>query len=157
MLPIEQFHPLVVHFPIVFALLLAIFDAGASLRGAPIGGRAAVANVSTAIALCAGVFAAIAFVFGDLAFDVALGKGTPLAVLETHEELGKLTAAVLFAWAVVRSIIWWRNLTLSRNLSWVVVIIEFVVAGLIVATAYFGGQLVYEFGVGVSAAGAAAQ
>ena len=81
----------------------------------------------------------------------------PVSVLERLGELGKLTSVWVFYLAVVRSIIWWRNLWLSRNLSWVVVIIDCVVAGLIVATAYFGGQLVYEFGVGVSAAGAAAQ
>jgi uncharacterized membrane protein len=30
------------------------------------------------------------------------------------------------------------------------VVFELAIAGLIVTTAYFGGQLVYEFGVGVS-------
>jgi uncharacterized membrane protein len=150
-LPIEQIHPLAVHFPIVFTLLLAVFDGGAKLRGISIGGRTVIANVSAGIALCAGVSAAIAFALGDLALDVALAKGTPLSVLETHEELGTITASVLFGWAVVRSVIWWRDTTLSRNLSWTVVAIEFALAGLIVATAYFGGQLVYEFGVGVTA------
>lgn len=151
MLPIEQFHPLAVHFPIVFTLLLAVFDGSMSLRGISIGGRTAIANVSAGIALCAGASAAIAFAFGDLALDVAVSKGTPLSVLEMHEEFGKITAGVIFAWAVVRSMILWRHITLSKHLSWVVVTIQFAMAGLILTTAYFGGQLVYEFGIGVSA------
>ena len=110
------------------------------------------ANLSAGIALSAGVSAAIAFAFGDLALDVALSKGTPLSVLETHEEFGHITAGVLFAWAIVRSIIWWRNIILSRNMGWTVVAIELAFAGLIILTAYFGGQLVYEYGVGVSSA-----
>ncbi|MFH1598828.1 MAG: DUF2231 domain-containing protein [Pseudomonadota bacterium] len=154
MLPIEQFHPLAVHFPIVFTLLLAVFDGGAMLRGKSIGGRTVIGNVSAGIALCAGVSAAIAFVFGDLALDVALAKGTPLSVLETHEELGQIAAGVLVFWSIVRSIIWWRGAPRSRTLSWTVVAIEFALAGLILATAYFGGQLVYEFGIGVTTGGA---
>lgn len=153
MLPIEQFHPLAVHFPIVFTLLLAVFDGGAKLRGISIGGRTTMANASAGIALCAGVSAVVAFALGDLALDVALAKGTPLSVLETHEELGTITASVLFSWAVVRSIMWWRVTALSRNLSWTIVAIEFALVGLIVVTAYFGGQLVYEFGIGVTTGG----
>lgn len=150
MLPIEQIHPLVVHFPIVFVLSLAAFDVVVVWRGMSISDRAAVANVSAGLAVCAGAAAAVAFLFGDLAFDIALAKGTPLAVLETHEELGTITAAILAGWALVRAVIWWRRIDLSRRLSWLVVAIEVAAAGLIITTAYFGGQLVYEFGVGVT-------
>tara|TARA_R110002074_G_scaffold392787_1_gene578570 strand:+ start:79 stop:540 length:462 start_codon:yes stop_codon:yes gene_type:complete len=150
MLPIEQFHPLVVHFPIVFVLVLAAFDLVAVWRGQPLSGRGAIANVSAGLAFSAGLAAAAAYVFGDLAFDVALAKGTPLAVLETHEELGSIVAALLVAWGLVRAFIWIRSVSLSRRLGWGIVAIEIAAAALIITTAYFGGQLVYDFGVGVS-------
>ena len=53
MLPIEQFHPLAVHFPIVLALSLAAFDIIALARGLEISGRGAVANVSAGLAALA--------------------------------------------------------------------------------------------------------
>lgn len=81
MLPIEQIHPVVVHFPIVFTLTLATFDLIVLLRSGVIGGRGSVGNVSTGLAICAGIFAAIAFVFGDIALDVALEAGTKLSVM----------------------------------------------------------------------------
>ncbi|AKH68817.1 putative membrane protein [Spongiibacter sp. IMCC21906] len=150
MLPIEQIHPLVVHFPIVFALLLAMFDLVVVFRGLSLDGRGAIANISAGLGLGAGLAAAVAFVFGDLALDVALANGTSLAILERHEELGSITAGVLVAWGLLRAVIWWRGTVLSRRLCWGAVVFELAIAGLIVTTAYFGGQLVYEFGVGVS-------
>lgn len=150
MLPIEQIHPLVVHFPIVFVLMLAAFDCVVVSRGSAISGRTAIANISTGLAFGAGIAAALAFLFGDLALDVALAKGTPLDVLELHEELGTATAAALAVWGLVRAVIWWRNISLSRSLCWAIVAVELALAALIVTTAFFGGQLVYEFGVGIA-------
>ena len=149
-MPIEQIHPLVVHFPIVFALSLALFDAIAVRRGSAIGGRSAVANTSAGLAACAGVAAAVAFLFGDMALDVAVAKGTPLSVLETHEELGTATAIVLSIWGALRIALRWRGVELVRSRATAVVIVQIAIALLLVTTAYFGGQLVYEFGVGVN-------
>ncbi|MGB7302270.1 MAG: DUF2231 domain-containing protein [Burkholderiaceae bacterium] len=150
MLPMEQIHPLVVHFPIVFIWILAVFDAAALWRGGFTHGRSAASNVSTGLAVSAGLFAALAFIFGDLALDIAKDNGVAAQLLETHEELGHWAAGTLAAWAVVRSVLWWRKSTFGVASGITIVTIEFALAGLIVATAYFGGQLVYEYGVGVN-------
>lgn len=105
MLAIEQLHPLPVHFPTVFVLSLAIFDCIAIVRDARIDGRGAIVNLSTGLVMCAGITAA--FIFGDLASDVAVAAGTPLAQLETHEESGTITVGILSVWALVRCVIWW--------------------------------------------------
>tara|TARA_R110000782_G_scaffold256969_1_gene346203 strand:- start:210 stop:677 length:468 start_codon:yes stop_codon:yes gene_type:complete len=150
MLPTEQIHPVVVHFPIVFTLTLAAFDLAVLFRSGIIGGRDSVGNVSTGLAVCAGTFAAIAFAFGDVALDIALDKGTKLSVMETHEELGHVAAAVLVIWGIIRAILWWCKRQLSGKCAVSIVVLEIIIAALIITTAYFGGQLVYEFGVGVA-------
>jgi uncharacterized membrane protein len=152
MIPIEQFHPLTVHFPIVFMLTLIAFDTTAIVRRVPISGRGAVANVSTGLAVCAGLAATVAFIFGQIAFDVAVAAGTPAAQLEIHEELGKVTAFALLSWAIVRGVFWWRNTPLTGPRALIIVVVEIGIAALVVTTAYFGGQLVYDFGVGVTSA-----
>ena len=88
MIPIEQFHPIVVHFPIVFFLSLVALDAVALLRKTPIDGRGGVANLSVGLAVLAGLAAVAAFTFGDAALDVALASGVAESRLETHQFLG---------------------------------------------------------------------
>lgn len=156
MFPIEQFHPLVVHFPIVFMLSLAVFDATLVARGVTIGGRGGVADISAGLAGLAGIAAAVAFIFGNLALDVAIAAGTPVSLLETHEDLGHVTVLVLLAWAFLRGILWWRKASLTKHRALLIVVAELGMAVLIVATAYFGGQLVYEFGIGVASMAAVA-
>lgn len=149
MLPIEQIHPLAVHFPIVFVLSLAAFDIVVIIRGSQIGGRGAVANLSAGLAALAGLAATVAYIFGDIAFDIAIAAGTPIAQLELHEELGTATAIVIGVWAIIRVGVWLRRVPLTGGRAAGIAVIEIGIAGLIITTAYFGGQLVYEFGVGV--------
>jgi uncharacterized membrane protein len=148
-MPIAQLHPMVVHFPIVFILTMAVFDVIAAFRGSPLAGNGVAARISTGLAVLAGLFAAAAYVFGDMALSVAEQAGVPEARLEQHEGLGTTTAAVLVVWMVVRLYFWWRGRTSAPVVSRAFAGIEVVLAALIVATAYFGGQLVYDFGVNV--------
>jgi uncharacterized membrane protein len=48
---------------------------------------------------------------------------------------------------------WWRRVSLDGGRKWAVVATEIAGVFLIVTTAYFGGQLVYELGVNVARAG----
>lgn len=155
MISLAHVHPVIVHFPIVFFLSLVAFDALTAVRGASLAGRTSAANISTGLALLAGLSAIVAFGFGDIAYDIARDAGFPEAQLETHEALGTWTAMLLVAWAAVRGYLWWRGSALVNRNKAAVVGIEFAGALLIVATAYFGGQLVYDLGVNVAhAAGA---
>jgi uncharacterized membrane protein len=147
--PIEQFHPMIVHFPIVLVLGLVAFDLVAGLRGVALSGRGCVANVSVTLAVLAGIAAIFAYVFGDIAFDVAVGRGVPEALLETHEDLGTITAITLVVWAILRGIAWLGRMELAGSRRNILLLIEVAIAALIITTAYFGGALVYEHGVNV--------
>lgn len=154
MIPIQHIHPMLVHFPIVFFLTLAGFDIVAVWRGANVTGRTAAGTVSTGLALLAGLSAVAAWLFGDMALEYAEAAGFRSDVAELHEGLGTLTAAAFVVWALVRGFSWWRNWQASRGAESGVAVVELIGVALVVATAYFGGELV--FGLGVNVAHAAA-
>jgi uncharacterized membrane protein len=147
---IQDIHPMLVHFPIVFFLTLAAFDVIAVLRGVNVTGRSTVGAISAGLAVLAGVFAVVTFVFGDMALEVAQAAGLPETAAETHEGLGTVTAIAFVVWALVRAFAWWRNFRGSRAAEGGVALVEVAGALLVIATAYFGGELVYSLGVNVA-------
>ena len=148
--PIEQIHPMVLHFPIVLIMILAVHDLFGLSRGLPLGGRGTYATVAMAIAVSAGASALLAAVFGDIALDTAVERGFQDGLAEMHEGLGS-TAATLFAiWAALRAFVWWRQIEISGWKSSLVAIVDIALVLLVIVTAYFGGQLVYEYGVNVA-------
>lgn len=154
MLSIAHIHPMLVHFPIVFFLSLALLDTIATLRGVPVTGRGGIGNVSTGLALLAGVFAIVTYIFGDIALELAEAGGFHSDVAEIHESLGEATAAAFGVWAVIRIVAWWRNANLRGGSALLLSLVELAGAGVVTATAYFGGQLVYDLGVNVAQAAA---
>jgi len=150
MLPVQHIHPILVHFPIVFFLTLAVLDAVSAARGATVTGRGALGSVSSGLALLSGGFAVIAYLFGGMALDVAESTGFHSDIAETHEGLGGITAAAFGAWALIRIFMWWRDYRLGRSGSALLSLVEIAGAGLVVATAYYGGRMVYELGVNVA-------
>ena len=140
---------MLVHFPIVFFLSLTVFDLIAMLRGGEIGGRSRAGTVSTALAVLPGLSAAAAFVFGGLALDVAEQGGFHSGVAEIHESLGGVTAIAFAVWAMVRVLAWWRDLRPAGAVAVAVPVVEIAGAILLVVTAYYGGQLVFDLGVNV--------
>lgn len=151
MISLEQLHPMVLHFPIVFAVTLAILDLIALVRGLPLGGRSPFAMVALGTSVAAGASAALAAGLGDVAAEIAVARGVPDALIETHEGLGMTTAALLGTWAVLRVWGWWRNLDLTGGRKLAIVGVDLAILGLVALTAHFGGQLVYEHGVNVVA------
>jgi uncharacterized membrane protein len=150
MLPLEQIHPFLIHFPIVFFLSLFVLDLYARFRNIPLDGRGGVANLSAGLAVLAGIGATFAAIFGALALDVATSGGVPETTTELHESLGGITASAFAVWGLIRGYVWYREHALSKSTTSVIVVVELVLTGLIFVTAYYGGQLVYEFGVNVS-------
>jgi uncharacterized membrane protein len=155
MIPLAHIHPMLVHFPIVFFLSLAAFDVIAALRGANVTGRSVAGTISFVLALLAGLSAIAAYVFGAIALDTAEAGGFHSNVAEIHEGLGGMTAAVFVIWALVRAFVYWRNIRLSGKAAAAAPIIEIAGVVLVVATAYFGGKLVFDLGVNVAHVGAA--
>ncbi len=142
-------HPIIIHFPIVFVITLVIFDWIATLRGVAVTGRSAASNASTGLAILAGASALIAFYFGGVALDIAEAGGFHSDVAEIHEHLGEMTAIILAGWALVRGLLWYRDTKLSTPITFAIPTLQLVGFGLVLATAYYGGQLVYDLGVNV--------
>jgi|SRR4051794_14019360 uncharacterized membrane protein len=150
MLSIQHIHPILIHFPIVFFITLAAVDLVASVRGKIISGRGALGSLSLGLALAAGAFAVAAYFFGDMALDVAESGGFHSDIAETHEALGEATAAAFAIWALIRLGLWWRDTRLAGAGAFIVSLVEVAGAALVVTTAYYGGQLVYDLGVNVA-------
>lgn len=143
-------HPMLVHFPIVFALTLAVFDIVATTAGKPVTGRSAVGNASTALAVLAALGALASFAFGDMALEIAESTGWSSETAEIHEHLGMATTAILVIWALARVFAWLRNVRLPGWARTLVPVVELGGAAAVLVTAYFGGQLVYNLGVNVA-------
>jgi uncharacterized membrane protein len=153
MMTIAHIHPMLVHFPIVFFLSLAILDTVATMRGVSVTGRGAIGNVSTGLALLAGLFAIVTYVFGDMALEFAEAGGFHSDIAEVHEGLGEATAAAFAIWAIVRVVAWWRNAHWRGGGAALLTLVELLGAVIVVTTAYYGGELVYNLGVNVAATG----
>jgi uncharacterized membrane protein len=149
-MPLEHIHPMIAHFPIVLALLALAFDLWWLARG-----RAAAAplirlRTGTVLLALGAAAAVVAYLFGDMAYDIAVSKGVAAATLETHEDWGTATTLVYVASALVRLFLWWRRLDEKPAGIALAIALAAVVAGMVVITAYFGGHLVYDLGVNVS-------
>jgi len=143
-------HPMLVHFPIVFVLTLAVLDLVATLRGKSVTGRSALGNASTALAVLAALFAMATLAFGDMALEIAESTGWSSETAEIHEHLGMATTAILVVWAAIRLFAWLRNAHLPGWARAIVPVVEVGSAAVVLVTAYFGGELVYNLGVNVA-------
>ena len=136
-------HPIVVHFPIALLCASVAFDALASRWST--GGL----RETSLYTLLAGVMAAgLAVVTGGMEEDLAKRTGAPESVLELHESLGTVTLVVFVALLGLRLAIhlgWLREI---RALSLGLGAIGIVILSL---TGYWGGELVYTYGIGVNA------
>jgi uncharacterized membrane protein len=151
MITVQHIHPMLVHFPIVLFLLLAVVDTVATLRAVPVTGRTAMGNASTGLALLSGLFAIAAYVLGDMALEFAEAGGFHSDVAEIHEGLGEATAATFAVWAVIRVIAWWR-MKVQGAAAGLLSVVELAGAALVITTAFYGGNLVYDLGVNVAVA-----
>jgi uncharacterized membrane protein len=152
MFPIEQLHPMLLHFPIVLAYLLVLIDALALWRGVALDDGATYARFSLAVAVLAGLAAVATAMFGDMALDVAVSRGVPDRMMEIHQGLGTATATVLAVWAALRVFAAWRGIPLAGSRKSLLVVAELAFVALITFTAYHGGALVYDHAVNVAGA-----
>ena len=150
MIPVQHIHPMLVHFPIVLIFLLAVFDLISALRGNSISGRTVAGNISAALAVMTGIFAVATFYFGGMALDVAEAGGFHSDIAEIHESLGSAVAIAAGLYALIRAGLWLRDVRLKGALNLMFPVAAVFGAVMVTATAYYGGQLVYELGVNVS-------
>lgn len=136
-------HPIVVHFPIALLCASVAFDALASRW--PTGGL----RESSLYTLLVGVMsAAFAVATGGMEEDLAERAGAPKAVIELHESLGTVTLVVFVALLGLRLAMQWGWLKEIRSLTLGLGVIGIAILAL---TGYWGGELVYTYGIGVKA------
>jgi len=144
-------HPALVHFPIALLMTAAIFDAACLVfRGSLWLDRAA-----TALLILGGVGLGAAYLTGQRAVELADPiTGTAQGILAEHKDLalltiGAATAALLFKLLVT----WLGRFDLRVQIGifrLVALILVFGTVFLLGLTAYHGGQLVYDHGIGVN-------
>ncbi len=139
-------HPMFMHVPIALLSASVVFDLAAEKWNPE---KLCIASLYTLLLGMAG--ALIVVITGVMAEESVEQSGAPkqvLDILEIHEGLGVTTFWIFAGLLGVRAVMWldWikerRRITLALSLAGVAVLF---VAG------YFGGSLVYEFGVGVAA------
>ncbi|CDX56266.1 conserved membrane hypothetical protein [Mesorhizobium plurifarium] len=148
---IQHVHPILVHFPIVLIYTLVIIDIAALAGSNAVTMRSGVGTISTFVAVAAGLFAVVTWLFGGMALDYAEAAGFRSEIAEIHEGLGTISAFTFLGWGVIRLALWVRNRELG-TLVFAIPAIEIAGAALVTATGYYGGQLVYDLGVNVTKA-----
>jgi uncharacterized membrane protein len=150
MISIAHIHPMLVHFPIVLLITAVALDIiGLSIKK-DLASRECLPLIALSALLLGTLSAGIAAIFGDIALDKALSLGFPSGPLETHETLALITIAVFSIHCLLRLLALWRRYPLRDFSGWIAVLPGLVGVGLLIATAYYGGELVYRFGVNVA-------
>jgi uncharacterized membrane protein len=150
MIDLSHIHPMLVHFPIVLLMLAAALDIGVVLRGGDLGAGQFMARAAAWALGLGALAAAAAAIFGDVALDHALARGFPTAPLEQHGDLGMTTMWIFIVLAALRLAARWRHIPLAGWRGRGLALASVGGMCLLLATAYFGGALVYDIGVNVA-------
>lgn len=143
-------HPLVVHFPIALFLTGFVLDMIGYLFQREMLKRTGV------ILVVLGALGALAAMLTGQFAEETVEESVSVAgerILEVHEDLGKLTAYLLLAVAVVRVMLMRPWLTRWRWAVVAALAVYFIGGalgvGTLTATGYYGGELVYRYGAGI--------
>ncbi len=146
----QNIHPIVVHFPIALFLTGFALDVIGHLLQ-----RETLKQAGLILVVLGALGALAAMLTGQFAEESVEERLSSAGerVLETHEDLGKLTAYLLLAIAAVRLILmttWLRGWRWAAGIALGIYLIMGVVGvGALTATGYYGGELVYRYGAGV--------
>ena len=146
---ITHIHPMVVHFPIVLFILALGLYFYLLVTKQDLAARTCLSYAAAAMLVGGAVSAMVAAGFGDIALDAAVDKGFPEASLEEHEELAGTTITIFGVLALIMLVAMWKKLQLSGAKAAVFVLAILAGTGMLLSTAYHGGELVYKDGVNV--------
>jgi len=144
--PVTPLHPIFVHFPIALLVTAAAID----LAMLGVNPKATLRSVSTGLYLVGSVALIVTYVTGRSDAEEFRIPGMAHSVLDEHWTSALRTTVFFNVFAVVRFVLEWSERLVSR-LRWLPVIVAGMVGLLfLVQTAERGGQLVYNYGVGVA-------
>jgi uncharacterized membrane protein len=152
MISIAIIHPMLVHFPIVFLITAVAADIILLLTKKDLAGRQCLPMIGLSALLLGTLSAGLAAIFGDIALDQAVSLGFPDVPLETHETMALITIAVISLYCLLRLLALWRRYPLRGFIGWISALPGMMGVVLLIFAAYYGGELVYNFGVNVAAA-----
>lgn len=140
MFDIHLLHPKLVHFTVALLITGLLFEIVRLVTR-----RETFAEVAGWNVILGGLAAVVTFATGLLAEDAVVIPGAAGGIFERHEAFGYVTmilAVVLLVWRVVPGD-WYRRF----RALYLIVLLAAVVS--LSFGAYFGGRLVYDYGVGV--------
>jgi uncharacterized membrane protein len=142
---------MLVHFPLALLPIAVLLDWIILVKGGDLASGKGLSLVSASAWGLAAVISILVVIFGDVAFDAALGKGFPKPPLEEHEEFGMTTFWIIAGLAAVRLLAMWRGISLKGLRGYGMGLGGAVMVALLITTAFYGGELVYSLGVNVDA------
>ena len=143
------YHPLLIHLPIgfIFAALIMhciyLFRANWTRR-----------IVSIWLTGFAALFSLFASISGQIEYQKALSKdysSQVINILETHKLMGNILTWVLIVFTVIWVNVYFKKMV-DRRIDIVAFIVLLSITIGITITSYFGGTLVWEYGVGIKSA-----
>ena len=141
---------MLVHFPIVLLITAVAMDITVLLIKKDLANRECLPLIALSALLLGTLSAGIAAIFGDIALDKAISLGFASGPLETHEMFALITLGVFIVHCLLRLLAVWRSYALRGLIGWIAILPGLVGVGLLITTAYYGGELVYHFGVNVA-------
>lgn len=134
-------HPMLVHLPLACWLLTPASDTAALATGRPFFWHGSALLCTVAV-----ILAAVAGMFGAMELERIKGQKRIERIATIHASLMGSAWVVALVALVLRI----DNLMLTDiPAPWIVPVLDFVVAGIVIVGAFFGGELVYRHGVGV--------
>ena len=152
MISINEIHPMLVHFPIVFWITAEVIAVSILIRKGDLGARKHWPMSVLYCLLAGSAFAGLAAFFGDTAMENAVAAGFNAAPMETHETFAIITLTIFSLHTLGRLLAIWRRYPLMGLRGWLVEVPGFIGLALMFVTAYLGGGLVYHLGVNVAKA-----
>ncbi len=149
MINLAHIHPMLVHFPLALLPVALAAQMLAMYKGENLFSRHCLASSAVSLIFLAALSAIIAAVFGDMALDQAVAAGVPADLLETHEDLGQLSAILISTLSVFEIWFYFKQTT-SISINWITLLAGMLVFAVVITTAWFGGHLVYDLGVNVT-------
>ena len=149
---LEYFHPIFVHFPVALTLCGTALLAYGGLRG-----HADARRAGLMVLVLGGLLVIPTYITGQVARAVledssAFERDLPL--LDTHEDMGLASLGVLLALGIVAGIALAKEGTAKDDQKpkpWALLALALAACALIALTAFYGGRLVFEHGIGVRA------